>query len=197
MEDLLGIEIDYLEDGSIKLHQTRYVEKIIEGIPDMTKNAHKHGAWELLKERGMEIWDGFLTRLRDHHQYLPSAPPIKMRMPSHGDLIGKTALLQFPELVNHTHCPNPTRAKQELGGAPNLCETFLSPVEHVRHPIQDCHAARCRYVTAGPAAQYGIQLLNGSRRFAAGLEPLPPAQSDTLGRSPSRCPRRPAVASDL
>ena len=35
MEDLLGIEIDYLEDGSIKLHQTRYVEKIVERfLPD-------------------------------------------------------------------------------------------------------------------------------------------------------------------
>ena len=30
MEDLLGIEVDYLPDGSIKLHQTSYVRKIVE-----------------------------------------------------------------------------------------------------------------------------------------------------------------------
>ena len=29
MEDLLGIEVDYLPDGSIKLHQTRYIEKVV------------------------------------------------------------------------------------------------------------------------------------------------------------------------
>jgi hypothetical protein len=35
MEDLLGIDVDYLEDGSIKLHQTRYIEKIVERfLPD-------------------------------------------------------------------------------------------------------------------------------------------------------------------
>ena len=30
MEDLLGIEVDYLPDGSIKLHQTTYIRKLIE-----------------------------------------------------------------------------------------------------------------------------------------------------------------------
>ena len=30
MEDLLGIEIDYLNDGSIKLHQTSYIRKLVE-----------------------------------------------------------------------------------------------------------------------------------------------------------------------
>ena len=29
MEDLLGIEVEYLSDGSIKLHQRRYIEKIV------------------------------------------------------------------------------------------------------------------------------------------------------------------------
>ncbi len=28
MEDLLGIEVDYLPDGAIKLHQTSYVKKL-------------------------------------------------------------------------------------------------------------------------------------------------------------------------
>ena len=29
MDDLLGIEIDYLDNGSIKLHQTSYINKIV------------------------------------------------------------------------------------------------------------------------------------------------------------------------
>ena len=29
MEDLLGIEVEYLADGSIKLHQRRYIEKVV------------------------------------------------------------------------------------------------------------------------------------------------------------------------
>ena len=29
MDDLLGIEIDYLPDGGIKLHQTAYVNKVV------------------------------------------------------------------------------------------------------------------------------------------------------------------------
>ena len=29
MEDLLGIEVEYLSDGSIKLHQQRYIEKVV------------------------------------------------------------------------------------------------------------------------------------------------------------------------
>ena len=35
MEDLLGIEVDYLEDGAIKLHQERYIQKLVERyLPD-------------------------------------------------------------------------------------------------------------------------------------------------------------------
>ena len=35
MEDLLGIEVDYLPDGAIKLHQTSYVQKLVERfLPD-------------------------------------------------------------------------------------------------------------------------------------------------------------------
>ena len=30
MEDLLGIEVQYNKDGSIKLHQTKYIEKLVE-----------------------------------------------------------------------------------------------------------------------------------------------------------------------
>ena len=41
---------------------------------------------------------------------------------------------------------------------------------------QDCEAARCRYMTANVAASYGRSMLNASRRFVAGAEPLPPPQ---------------------
>ena len=33
MEDLLGIEVDYNDDGSIKLHQRTYIEKIVKRFP--------------------------------------------------------------------------------------------------------------------------------------------------------------------
>jgi len=44
MEDLLGIEVEYLADGSIKLHQQRYIEKMVERflpkgpLPNVQKN---------------------------------------------------------------------------------------------------------------------------------------------------------------
>ena len=100
---------------------------------------------------------------------------VKMRMPSHGDLIGKTALLQFPDLINFTHCPNVNREHRELAGEPNRCRWFISPVEHIRHPIQGCTEARCRYLTAGAAAPYGGHLLNQSRLYASGKSAMPPA----------------------
>ena len=35
MEDLLGIEVDYLDDGSIKLHQRKYIQKLVNRfLPD-------------------------------------------------------------------------------------------------------------------------------------------------------------------
>ena len=35
MEDLLGIEVDYNDDGSIKLHQRKYIDKIVSRfLPD-------------------------------------------------------------------------------------------------------------------------------------------------------------------
>ena len=35
MEDLLGIEVDYLADGSIKLHQRKYITKVLDRfLPD-------------------------------------------------------------------------------------------------------------------------------------------------------------------
>ena len=33
MDDLLGIEVDDNPDGSIKLHQRKYIEKIVDALP--------------------------------------------------------------------------------------------------------------------------------------------------------------------
>ena len=45
MEDLLGIEVDYLKDGSIKLHQESYIRKIVERfLPDGPSNKAQRGS---------------------------------------------------------------------------------------------------------------------------------------------------------
>ena len=45
MEDLLGIEIDYLANGSIKLHQTSYINKLVERfMPDGPLPSAQRGA---------------------------------------------------------------------------------------------------------------------------------------------------------
>ena len=42
MDDLLGIEIDYLPDGGIKLHQTAYVNKVVNRfMPDARRPAEQ------------------------------------------------------------------------------------------------------------------------------------------------------------
>ena len=45
MEDLLGIEVDYLKDGSIKLHQESYIRKIVERfLPDGPTSKAQRGS---------------------------------------------------------------------------------------------------------------------------------------------------------
>lgn len=48
------------------------------------------------------------------------------------------------------------------------CRTFVSPVEHMRHPIQNCVANKCKYLTPHAAAQYASRLMTGARRYATG-----------------------------
>lgn len=109
---------------------------------------------------------------------------VQMVWPSHGDLIGKTALLQFPELIRLAHCPSPTRTKDELlpgepwEADPLACRTYVAPVEHVRHPIQGCTAGirRCKYYTAHPAAAYASRLISSVRNYTLGLQSTLPVE---------------------
>ena len=68
MEDLLGIEIDYLEDGSIKLHQTKYVQKLVERfLPD--------GPLPHVQKNSMPYSGKFSERIIDALSLEPGAHP--------------------------------------------------------------------------------------------------------------------------
>eukprot|EP00966_Prymnesium_polylepis_P096013 2224716-Prymnesium_polylepis.1 len=119
------------------------------------------------------------------------------RWPSHADLLGKTAALYFPGMLNITHCPllgypgvfyaglhstNITYYVRRLElhltealGADNLtfrCARYVSPVEHVRHPNQGCEGA-CRYVQPHTAASRVSSLLKASRAYVQGKALMP------------------------
>ena len=70
MEDLLGIEIDYLEDGSIKLHQERYVKKVVERfLPDGPSARTQRGS--------LPYSEDFLSRINDSlAQHEPAYPEL-------------------------------------------------------------------------------------------------------------------------
>ena len=58
MEDLLGIEIEYLADGSIKLHQEKYIKKIVERfLPD--------GPLPNVQAKSLPYSDNFLSIIND------------------------------------------------------------------------------------------------------------------------------------
>ena len=96
--------------------------------------------------------------------------------PCHADLIGKTALLQFPERNTLMHCPSLVHVANELNesGGGHECLGWINPVEHVRHPIQNCERNVCGFINAGQAANYARGLLAEARAFVAGTRPLPP-----------------------
>ena len=95
MEDLLGIEVDYLADGSIKLHQQRYIEKIVSRF--LPKGPlEPRGPWLGLAQAGDEAAevDDVLSRLRERDDLglaarerdallLPRAPRQRRRLPKH------------------------------------------------------------------------------------------------------------------
>jgi hypothetical protein len=58
MEDLLGIEVDYLPDGAIKLHQTSYVKKLIERFLP-------HGPLEKVQRNSLPYSSDFLKHIAD------------------------------------------------------------------------------------------------------------------------------------
>ena len=58
MEDLLGIEVEYNADGSIKLHQRKYIEKIVERfLPN--------GPLEKCQRNSLPHSEEFLQRIND------------------------------------------------------------------------------------------------------------------------------------
>jgi hypothetical protein len=101
---------------------------------------------------------------------------VSVGWPCHGDLIGKTMALQYPERISVMHCPSSSRAHEESGTDNHSCINWINPVEHVRHPIQNCEmgTAKCGYKDKGSAASYARLLLAAAKRFVAGQADLPP-----------------------
>ena len=110
----------------------------------------------------------------------------RLRGAQHGDLVGKTMLLQYPDLLTHQHCPSYSRQSDALSAAPgdapwegtHSCRTLVTPVEHVRHPVQGCQkgGTACKYITAGTAAHYASRLFADVRNYSEGGRPALPHQ---------------------
>ena len=67
MEDLLGIEIEYLSDGSIKLHQKKYIEKIVERfMPKGPTNVVQRGSLPFSKDFLQNIVDALSQTEVEH-----------------------------------------------------------------------------------------------------------------------------------
>ena len=58
MEDLLGIEVERFSDGSIKLHQTKYINKVIERFLPNGPSSH-------VQRNSMPYSSLFETRMKD------------------------------------------------------------------------------------------------------------------------------------
>jgi hypothetical protein len=72
MEDLLGIEVDYLTDGAIKLHQTSYVKKLIERFLP-------HGPLEKVQRGSLPYSSDFLKHIADALSLPPESYPELVR----------------------------------------------------------------------------------------------------------------------
>lgn len=116
-----------------------------------------------------------LVTLSERSAYFDDAF-VSMGWPCHGDLIGKTALLQFPDLINVTHCPSSARATDELGGAPFTCRTLAAHVDHVRHPITNAPGNRHSYLSPSFATARARNISATYKQFAAGDVPALPWQ---------------------
>jgi hypothetical protein len=72
MEDLLGIEVDYLADGAIKLHQTSYVKKLVERFLP-------HGPLEKVQRGSLPYSSDFLRHIADALALPPDSYPELVR----------------------------------------------------------------------------------------------------------------------
>lgn len=109
---------------------------------------------------------------------------IRMGVPSHADLIAKTALLLHPHLVRHIPCPPLHKATPEvldyvnqmLGGDGSGdrfdCLRLVEPVEHVRHPLSGCHSDCRHFKPYFQARDYADKLLNETKDFGPS-HPIP------------------------
>jgi hypothetical protein len=104
---------------------------------------------------------------------------LRMKNPSYGDLLGKTAALLMPGTVNVTHCPAVGRMKELIPAAElsqqtqNGCRDLVTVVEHVKHPFRDCHTGHCHHLSRASAVQYGQRLLERAAAFRRGDGALP------------------------
>jgi len=72
MEDLLGIEVDYLADGAIKLHQTSYIKKLVERFLP-------HGPLEKVQRGSLPYSSDFLKHIADALALPPESYPELVR----------------------------------------------------------------------------------------------------------------------
>ena len=71
MDDLLGIEVDRLDDGSIKLHQTKYINKIVSRfLPDGPLPKSQRGTLPYSRDFLLNISDALATEPDSHPELL-------------------------------------------------------------------------------------------------------------------------------
>ncbi len=131
-----------------------------------------------------------MRRLVTHassHSYFDAAI-VELFHGSHSDLIGKTAMVLFPERIALRVCPNifnrsVHEVMMELSALYGrhakrddlVCQDRIFPVEHVKHPLQGLHSpdSGVRYKPNFKAAEYAHELLNQSHLFQQGLADVP------------------------
>lgn len=104
---------------------------------------------------------------------------LRMKNPSYGDIIGKTAAMLVPDAIKVVHCPAVGKIKQLIPTAEleaqkeNECRDLVTTVEHLKHPFRDCHTGHCHHLARSSAVQYGARLLAQGAAFQRGEAPLP------------------------
>lgn len=104
---------------------------------------------------------------------------LRIKNPSYGDLIGKAAALLRPKSTTVVHCPSVGRMKEPIPAddlaqqTDNACRDKVTVVEHLKHPLRDCHTGHCHHLARTSAVQYGTQLLSRAESFQRGTGAMP------------------------
>ena len=104
---------------------------------------------------------------------------LRMKNPSYGDVLGKTAALLLPDSIKVVHCPALGRMKQIISAEEleaqngNACRDHVTVVEHLKHPFRDCHTGHCHHLARANAVQYGARLLAQGTAFQRGEASFP------------------------